>query len=398
MTSGKLSPAEEKKRTTRIYNILTFIFFLLCLAAPIGVLIFSFGTISNVTSLPDNTTILNGESAKYTDPCGQAPGLKDHRPLRFAFANESDSLSCTWPVLNNVLHLVLGFGAVVVVCVTFVFTYPRRGPLMYLFGVLVVLVGVGFGYVGFDDSKSIAASNSWCLGGMDGVSWVKPPKTLPECRYSPFILLAVMDFVSALVCILLAFFAFCFVCRAGPATGKKKAGSLLPEDNNQDEEEDHPDPFGKIAHEGKDPRDTFGEQEEQVQKPKQKSGGFFGGLFGGNKKPAQPETSTDGSVNFEQESSSRFAPMSKTDKEVSKKPLGTVDNTSGNNANVGNALFNFDDQPAAAPETSKQPQPAPVQPQPAKQPQPVKQPQPQPQSGGVVDFEALAGAEDNPFA
>jgi len=396
----ELSPAQQKKRTTRTYNILTFIFFLLCLAAPVGVLFFSFATITSVTSLPDNTTILNGVSTKYTDPCNNAPGLNDHRPLRFGFANESDSLSCTWPVINNVLHMILGFGAIAIVCVTFVFTYPRRGPLMYLFGTLVVVAGVGFGYIGYDDSRLIALSNAWCVKGMEKVPWVHPLKTMPDCRYSPFIFLAVLDFVSALVCILLAFFAFCFVCRAGPVTNKKKSGSLLPEDNNQDEEEEPNDPFEKLAHKGKDPRDTFGETpEEPAEKPKQKSGGFFGGLFGGGnkKKPTQPESDEGGNVNFEQESKSRFAPMSKTDREVSKKPLGTADD-SANGQNVGNALFNFDQpsssasQPAAAP----QPEARPQQPQPAKQTPPAK-PQ-QPQSGGVVDFEALAGAEENPFA
>jgi len=396
MANGKLSSKEQKQRTMRTYRILTLVFTLLSIAAPIAVLVFSFTTISSVTVLDDNTTILNGEDPKYTDPCGDVTILDEHRPVRFAFENETEAFSCPWPVLNTVFHFVLSFAGIALVIVAFIFTFPRRGPLLYLFATLIALVGFGFGYTGYDDSSRIAKSNKWCLDGFNSMPWTNhPAKDEFDCRYSPFILTAVMDFLSAAVCILLGFFSICFVCRAPPVVpGKRKKDSLLPESDT--EEEETPDPFEKLAHKGKDPKDTFGEPEEEP-KPKPKRGGLFG-LFGGGKKEEPSATPTpEGSVNFEQESSSRFAPMSKTDREASNKPLGTADKTQSS-GNVGNALFNFDDVPSDStqkPAQPEEPKPRPAPAQPAKA-QPQK-PAPK-QSGGMVDFESLAGAEENPFA
>jgi len=329
-----------------------------------------------------------------------ADGFKTHHPLRFVFENETAAVSCTWPVANNVLRLVIGFASIIAVVVCCIFAFPMRGPLMYLFGIITILLGVGFGYVGYSDSSALSGSKKWCSDGMGGVPWTKKP-TNPSCEYTPLIFTCVVDFLSAALCILFAVFAVCFVCRADPVSrNKRKKDSLLSEDNSRDEEEPTPDPFEKLSRQGKkDPRDQFGEtEEEKPAKSKSKSRGFFGR---GKKKAPTPDNS---SVNFEQESASRFAPMSKTDKEASDKPLGTVDSSSSSGKNVGNALFNFDDMPS----TDEQQKPAPKpqqleteQPMPEPKPQ-QQQPKPQPkpqQQGGVVDFDSLSGgADSNPFA
>jgi len=234
---------------------------------------------------------------------------------------------------------------------------------------------------------------------MAQVPWTSKPSNI-SCEYTPFILTAVVDFLTGVMCICFAFFSICFVCRADPVIkGKRKKDSLLSADNDRDEEE-HVDPFEKLSRQGKkDPRDTFGETPDEPEPKNKRKGG------------KKTSSSRSGGVNFEEESASRFAPMSKTDREASDKPLGTADVSSSSKSggkNVGNALFNFDDMPSE--EDQKQQQKAASQPQPQPQPQqqqpkqPQQQPKPQqaqakPQQGGMIDFESLAGADNgDPFA
>jgi len=382
------------------FRILSFIFYILCVAAPVGVLIFSFGTITSVTKLSDNTTILNGENPNIADPCSDDIALSTHRPLRFLMNDKTEAFSCAWPVLNSVLRLVVCFAGIALVCVGFFFSFLRRGPIFYIFGIVIALVGAGFGYIGFNDCKTVAYSNSWCHEDMKGVSWTHPIQSI-KCVYTPQIFVCVLDFASALVCVLLSFFSMCFVCKAGPQK-KTKKGSLLGDDNSHDEE-DPDNPFEKESLTGKSKQDTFGEPPEEEPQPKRSGfARFFG--FGGNKnkqKVPEPSETESSTVNFEQESASRFAPMSKTDREAKDLPLGKSGGSSAAGQNVGNALFNFDavnnnDDKGSSSGSSQEPQRQP-EPEP-----PKRQPQPQPDlkpNNGVIDFEALAnGDNSDPFA
>jgi len=372
-TGKALTPAEQKKRSIRIFGVLSIVFYVLCIAATVGVLAFSFMSISSKTEVGDRT-ILNGKT-EIKDPCDDAAGLKNHRPLRFALGEDEDPMSCSWPALSSALRLALSFLSIGVVGLCFFFTFIHRSRYMYLFAILIVAVGVGFGYLGYDDSRLVAVSNKWCKDDMKEVPWVKVPEVI-KCMYGTLILVPVMDFVAAAVWILLAFFVISFVCKAGPGQGKLKKGRLLPDDDK------------------KEPDDHFGppEEEDTPEEPQKKSGGGFFNFFGVGKKnqrvPDEPEESEDGTVNFEKESKSRFAPMSKTDKEAKDLPLGGNGKVDSNKA-VGNALFNFED----ASQGSSAKQAPPVESQPA----PQQQPKPQ-QSGGSIDFEALAGKGDDPFA
>jgi len=258
---------------------------------------------------------------------------------------------------------------------------------MYLFGILIAIIGIGFGYIGYDDASDVARSNKWCGNDMKGVKWAKTPDAI-VCLYTPFILVTLFDFLAAACWILLSFFAICFVCKAGVGKADIKSGRLLPDDGERPTPDDH-----------------FGPPEEEDTPdgvPEKKSGGGFFNFFGGGKKaqrvPDEPDTS-NGQINFEKESNSRFAPMSKTDREAKDLPLGqSSGGAPGSSQTIGNALFNFDDvdtsaAPQSQPQQPAQPEPAQPKPQPQAQPQ-----QPQPQSGGVVDFEALAGVDGDPFA
>jgi len=386
-----LTPAQLKRRQIRYYGILSIIFYLLALAFPVVVLIFSFSTIDSTTKI-GNRTILNGNTEPKDDPCTTVGyGFSTNRPLRFSFGSNSSSnsspYSCSWNVLNTVLRLVLSFVGIAVICLCFFFTFIRRSRNMYLFGILIALIGVGFGYIGYDDAADVANSNKWCNNDMKGVKWAKTPETI-ICMYTPFILVSLFDFLAAACWLLLSFFAICFVCKAGVGKADIKSGRLLPDDGEKPTPDDH---FGPL------------EEEDTPDGPpaKKQSGGGFFNFFGRNKAqsvPDEPDTS-NGQINFEKESSSRFAPMSKTDREAKDLPLGkSSGGAPGNSQTIGNALFNFDDvdtSATAAPQSQPQQpvQPEPVQPQPQPQPQ-----QPKPQSGGVVDFEALAGVDSDPFA
>jgi len=236
------------------------------------------------------------------------------------------------------------------------------------------------------------------------VPWTKKPGAV-VCKFAPYILITVFDAVSAVLYIALAVFTICFMCNGGAS--KKERERLLPDDNSKD---DTPD-------------DRFGpDYADAAPKPTQKKSGGGGGFFdffgrGGGSKNAQPSDELDeaGGVNFEKESSSRFAPMSKTDREAKDLPLGhsSSGSSSAGGETVGNALFNFDEmdssssakkapQPQPKPEQPAQPAEPKPQPQPQPQPQAQPKPQPKPQSsggggGGDIDFEALAGGESNPF-
>ena len=358
---------------------------------PVLVLVFSFASISD-TTVNGNKTMLNDNKELKENPCSVVGyGFNEHLPVRFAFNSTSPSYVCTWSVTNNALRLVLAFISVAVVCLCFFFTFIRRSRNMYLFGILIAAIGVGFGYIGVDDARDVAKSNSWCQDNMTGVKWGHAPETI-VCQYTPFILVSLFDFITAACWILLSFFAICFVCKAGSGRGDIKSGRLLPDDGEKPAPDDH---FGPPEEE-----DT----PDAEAAPKKKSGGGGGlfNFFGRNKSqrvPDEPDPS-DGQVNFEKESNSRFAPMSKTDREAAKDlPLGKSGGAPGNSQTIGNALFNFDEvdpnASAAAPKTEQPTQPAqPVQPAQPQQPQQPKASQ----GGGVVDFEALAGNDDNPFA
>jgi len=261
---------------------------------------------------------------------------------------------------------------------------------MYLLGLLLAAVGVGYVYMGYDDGfVRLWNSHPWCENMKDNVPWVTHPDNV-HCKDLPFIMVAVMDFLCALFFFVLSFLSICFVCKAGPGRGHVKSGRLLPEDNNKDEPDDR---FG-VPEEEETPKSASGN----------KSGGGFFNFFGAGKKAQQrvpdEEPEEGGPVNFEKESRSRFAPMSKTDKEAAKDlPLGHSNSGAPASQAVGNDLFNFDDMGTTAkpaPQTPTQPAVEQQQAQPVPQAEP-EQPKPQAKASGEIDFEALAGNDGNPF-
>jgi len=382
---SKYSPEQEKKRLTCRYGFLSFIFYIICFLAPVGLMVLNFSTITDVVG-SGNHTILYGGGGKYEDACDDA--FSSHRPVRFSFGKGEPIYMCTWSSTNNGLRLTLCFVSVAILCLCFFFTFIRRSRNMYFFGLLLLVCAVLYGILGYKDSDHVAKSNSWCEGDMrKDVIWnnktVLPPIT---CQYAPLIFVPVLDFVIAVLWVFLSFFAICFVCKAGPGKGSLRKGKLLPREYEPD------DRFGPEEEEEDAPRGDI---------PRKKKGGLFGSRNQAQRIPDEPEDE-GGPVNFEKESASRFAPMSKTDREVKDLPLGRNNAGNAGGQTVGNALFNFDDldssqgqKPAAQP----QPQPAPEPVKAAPAPQPAPQPQPA-KSGGMVDFEALSvnGGNDPFFA
>jgi len=379
-----------QKNNKRLYGILSVVFYILCAAAPVGILIFSFTSINSVMET-ENRTILNGENSKYKDPCSDVKQFKSHAPVRFTFEEDETPLSCTWTLTSTILRLVLGFGSVIFAVVCFVFTYIKPTRVMYILSVVVLLIGVGFGYLGYDDSYHYAVSSLWCSTGelLKEVPWTHVPDSV-ICKYSPLVVIPILDCLSAVIWIVQAIFIICFMCNGGSIPTQTKKGRLLPDDNSRDD-------FGTLD----DERGSGG-----------KKNGFFDFFSASSEKKSehiQDELDEPGGVNFERESRSRFAPMSKTDKEAKDRPTEPASSSKGGQT-VGNALFNFDEvdssqpqpEPEPAPQPAPQPKPQPkAAPQPAPQPRP--QPPPQPQAGGMIDFESLSGADGgggggNPFA
>jgi len=384
--------AKEAKREICCYGFLSFIFYGVAVAASILVLSFSFVTVKDVTE-NGNLTILHGPTEGFKDPCDSDKGLSSHHPVRFSFGDGEPAYMCTWNTLNNGLRIALGFIAFAVIILDFIFTFIRRSRWMYILGFLLLGLAVGFFYLGIEDSKDVNHSNSWCGDGglAKDVAWYKgnhsaPPAAI-KCSYTPMILVCFFDFLTAVIFAVLSYFAVCFVCKAGPGEGKLKKGGLIPRDETEREE----------------PSDKFGPPEESpvpdsgAEKKKKKKSGF--NFFSRNKGQQIPDEDPDEEagrdVNFEKESASRFAPMSKTDREAKDLPLGR-NNSGANNQTVGNALFNFDDMDSSQGQKPSQPAAPQQAPEPVKQ-QPAPKPAQPANTGGVVDFEALSGNGNDTF-
>jgi len=389
--SKHLSPEQELQHKMRCFGCLSIILYPVCLLVLIGLLILSFYTIADVTK-SGGVSILNDNST-HKSACSSDDALSSHRPSYFSFDNNNDSkyhaFMCSWPTSNNGIRLTVCFVSLAVLCLCFFFTFIRRSRNMYFLGLLIMACGIIYFWVGYEDASRVAKSLPWCKDDLiSKVKWTNGKKpTDVKCLYTSLVFVPVIDFVSGLLWVILSFCAICFVCKAGPGKGNLKKGRLLPNEGGDDEEEDTPAAFGK-------------EEEEEQPKKKKSDGGFnfFGRSKKGQRIPDEPEDD-NGPVNFEKESNSRFAPMSKTDKEAKDLPLGRNSiNTDGQT--VGNALFNFDDmggaedqKPSSQPPPQQQ-QPAPVQKKPEPEPEPVPQAK---QSGGVIDFEALAGKQSDSF-
>lgn len=380
--SSRQSAAAAKKRQTRLWGFATIVLYLLCAvcskentpffshlhnsffssfplqkqAGAIAVFVFSCATVTSKTRTGANTTILNGESATHPRPCRDVAAFKEHAPLRFVLGNDTGALGCPWRARNSGVRMALCLVATAAAGAGFFFTFFRRARRTALVGVLTAAAAAGFGYVLYIDAADVAHSRAWCRQGMPGVPWVRAPAA-KHCAYGPLVLVPVLDAVTALCWALLTVCAVAFVCRAGPGRASLARRRLLPSENGADDDDEGgvDDPYAGVgaSHYGDEGEgdDAGAVPSADSQQQGKRRGGLFGFFRGGNSSKRQQRQDGDEGgkemtsepVNFEAESASRFAPMSRTDRKTKKSlPLGESGaGTPG--AATGNALFNFED-------------------------------------------------------
>ena len=363
--------------------------------------VFSCATVTARTRTAGNTTILNGVSAQHPRPCRDVAVLAEHAPLRFALGNDTGALGCPWRVRNSGVRMALCVAALAAAGAGFFLTFFRRTRRTVLVGVLTGLAAAGFAYVLYIDAADVARSHTWCRRGMAGVPWVRAPAA-KHCAYGPLVLVPVLDAFTALFWVLLTVCTVAFVCRAGPGRGSVARPRLLPRDNRADDDRDGDDPYPDVgsAADGEADRDAGAvpSAAEQGQPQGRRRGGLLGLFRGGRRQPAPGSEDERGkemtaeSVNFEAESATRFAPMSRTDRKAKNLPLGES-SAAGTGAATGNALFNFEDidSTQGVPQQPQEEQKKQVeQVERAGNTEQAPQQQQQQQQGGMFDFDALA--------
>lgn len=370
-------------------------------AGAVAVFVFSCATVTARTQTAGNTTILNGASAKHPRPCRDVAVLAEHAPVRFTLGNDTGALGCPWRARNSGVRMALCIAALGAAGAGFFLTFFRRTRRTVLVGVLTAAAAAGFGYVLYIDAADVARAHSWCREGMPGVPWVRAPAA-KHCAFAPLVLVPVLDALTALFWALLTVCTVAFVCRAGPGRGRGARRHLLPSDNGADDDDgDGEDPYAEIgsAAEGDGDAGAVPSAAEQGAQGTRR-GGLFGLFRGGNRRaePEQGKEMTAEAVNFEEESASRFAPMSRTDRKAKKLPLGES-RTAGAGAATGNALFNFEDIDSTQGQGAQPVQPQKPREEEAPQPQPQQPAQPQQptqqqQQGGMFDFDALAEEQE----
>jgi len=136
--------------------------------------------------------------SQYTDAAVAGRVLQcEYRPARYRVGTDSSYSRCSWPNRNAWARLTLCIAFVLVVALM-VWGVVRRVRIILWLGVMCALLAVfSSGYLMYIDSDAVRKSQSWC----SSVSTY-------NCAYAPLALLCVMDAVSAVAWLLLAFATF----------------------------------------------------------------------------------------------------------------------------------------------------------------------------------------------
>eukprot|EP00727_Mastigamoeba_balamuthi_P001892 m51a1_g1170 hypothetical protein (187) ;mRNA; r:373635-374326 len=136
------------------------------------------------------------------DPCSKYP-LSSHIPSRFRIASDPDWIGCGWKASYSagrtccgLLMIIYGIGSVVALVLV-----PRKWSFV-LPSLMILGGGIGYFVVGVRDGSSITDSRSWCNGGLEGLNWTTEKPDI-HCDYGPHIGTAFLDFLSALLWVVL---------------------------------------------------------------------------------------------------------------------------------------------------------------------------------------------------
>lgn len=263
------------------------------------------------TENKDGINILNGAD-HVGRVCKEAP-FKTHRPSAFRYDNSTVTLGCGWDSTSLGLRMSASLVTVAIAVVSAYLTVIRKSKLTYIFAALIFLFAVGFGWLTYNDSSSISASSEWCDGNLTGTKFAVKPKAI-TCDYGRFIFVAVLDAFSAVCWVGLAVFTVLvkrnlpdFLTKSADSTGKKKKQIKKPlievaaeEGANGPENSDYVFPESPADDNDGGGANDFGESAGKKKK-KDKKG-----------KKDKMGGSDDGAVDFDEQSSKRFPPMSKT--------------------------------------------------------------------------------------
>lgn len=342
--------------------------------------------------------ITNGKTGTESE-CRKIAALAEHLPSRFRLNGDaSGTLGCAWPVSATAVRCALAGAALVLCGVSLGCALVRRSRWAAAVGLLMAAAGAGLGYATYADAARVAASRAWCGRGMPGMPFAAPPRRI-DCRYTYPVLTACADAAAAAVLVLLAWASTCYACKAGPRPRRHRhrhGGDVGSE-------------RALLINGSADDGAHAADEAPACDAPAQ-----FGPADDGDS-----STQGRGGVDFDSESQTRYAPMSRTDRDAAQKggARGTAATPGAAKAAAPcpDGMFDFDSvesdsrttpgaQPAqTAPQPQAQPQVQPqaqVKPQPqpqARAPAPAPAPQAQQTPSGYVDFDSLASNDPAGF-
>lgn len=342
---------------------------------------------------PTNEQILNGAlNETNKNPCKSDAVLSKHRPCAVYLNNDTTGvLGCGWGTLNTALRIVFSLLSVGICGLVFVLVFWKKKGGAYFISLLMLLGAAGFIYLAYLDVSDVDASRKWCKDKMKGTHFFRTPSDV-KCLYSKFIGTTVTEPFAALFFIIATAMGIVYTHNTRMVKSKLDTNSV-----------DFDMPSRDIG-----PRHEDEEDGDEDGRPTLRAA----------------ESDESGVVNFDEEQSKRFTPMSKTEIQESKTLQQQARSSQTKDykhsvAPVAPGQIDFDAEAASDDETSQpsapsylrttQPSPSapPAPPHPAKHTPPAHAPPtrapptspgatkraptaPPPTKSGVVDFDAIA--------